>query len=165
MIALLGSLLGLFGSVLPEIAKFFQDKRDKKHELEMLKVQAENAAALREYDAKMFAAQAEASFYTAEQERLGSQQNNDKTGIKFIDGLNASVRPVLAYGFFILYAAIKVVVILNLGIDTIIENPWILFGDSQRIGVWNDEDAAIFAGIISFYYGSRTMERYRKGFK
>jgi hypothetical protein len=150
MIALLGSVLGLFGSVLPEIAKFFQDKRDKKHELEMLRLQAENADKLRDYDAKLFAAQAEANFDIAEQERIAVQQKNDRTDIKWVDAFNAVIRPTIALGFLLLYAFIKIMAIVNIGADVFVSNPWL---------VWNDEDSAIWAGVISFYFGSRAFKR------
>jgi len=148
MIALLGSLLGLFGSAVPELFKWFQDKRDKAFELQMLEAQAKNAAALREYDAKMFSAQADASFYTAEQDRLAKQQMNDRTGIRWVDATNAMVRPVIALGFLALYCIIKILVVWNLGIDAVIDRPWL---------IWSDEDSGTFATVISFYFGSRAL--------
>lgn len=150
MITLLGALLGLFGSLAPELVKLFQDKRDKAHEVDILKLQASEGANLREYDAKMFAAQADMAFYTAEQDRIANQQANDKTGIQFVDAANALVRPVIAYAFFALYAFIKVYIIMSVGMDTVLSTPWV---------VWSEEDAGIFAAIISFYYGSRALKR------
>ena len=39
MLSLLGSLLGFGTSFLPKVMDFFQDKQDKKHELEVMEVQ------------------------------------------------------------------------------------------------------------------------------
>ncbi len=150
MITLLGALLGFIGSVAPELIKLLQDRRDKAHELKMLKAQAENAQALREYDAKLLAMQADAAFYTAEQDRLSSQIKNDATGIWWVDASNAMVRPIVAYGFFALYAFIKVYTMTSMGIETVITTPQV---------VWGDEDAGIFSAIVAYYFGSRHMKR------
>ncbi len=56
-------------------------------------------------------------------------------------------RPVIAYSFFILYALVKV---MQFSADM----PWLL---------WTAEDQAIFAGIISFYFGQRAMAKLRSG--
>jgi len=39
MLSLLGSLLGFGTSFLPKVMEFFQDKQDKKHELQVMEVQ------------------------------------------------------------------------------------------------------------------------------
>ena len=39
MTAIIGALLGLFGSLLPEVLRFFNMKEDHKHEREMAKIQ------------------------------------------------------------------------------------------------------------------------------
>ena len=69
------------------------------------------------------------------------------TGIRWVDALNGTVRPVIAYSFFILYALVKV---MQFSADL----PWLL---------WTAEDQAIFAGIISFYFGQRAMSKLRSG--
>jgi len=61
--------------------------------------------------------------------------------------LNGTVRPVIAYSFFALYASVK-------AIQFSANLPWLL---------WTAEDQAIFAGIISFYFGQRAMSKLRGG--
>ena len=39
MITILASIAGFIGSIIPECLKFLQDKNDKKHEIEILKIQ------------------------------------------------------------------------------------------------------------------------------
>jgi hypothetical protein len=68
-------------------------------------------------------------------------------GIRWVDALNGTVRPVIAYSFFILYALVK-------GMQFSAGLPWLL---------WTEEDQAIFAGIISFYFGQRAMSKLRQG--
>ncbi|MBL0319353.1 MAG: hypothetical protein IPP74_08720 [Alphaproteobacteria bacterium] len=65
------------------------------------------------------------------------------SGIGWVDALNGTVRPVIAYSFFILYATVKV---MHFSTNL----PWLL---------WTEEDQAIFSGIISFYFGQRAMSK------
>jgi hypothetical protein len=74
-----------------------------------------------------------------------------KTEIKWIDTLNGSVRPILAYCFFMLYMGVK-----YLQYHAISSSAHVL----EYIEViWSVDDQAIFAGIISFYYGHRTFRK------
>jgi hypothetical protein len=74
------------------------------------------------------------------------------TGI--IAGLQKSVRPVITYCFFGLFAAIEVSLLmdaLDKGADL-----------TQALNVlWDDDTKAIFAAIISFWFGSRAIDKSR----
>ena len=63
------------------------------------------------------------------------------------------MRPVLAYAFFAIYSFIKFlqykIVIASAAIYEVIDI------------LWNVDDQAIFAGIISFYFGQRTISKLR----
>lgn len=147
MITLLGSLLGFFGAAFPEILKYFADKRDNAHELATIKMQIEaqqqgHIAKLEEIGAKADIAEATAIYKTY------------NTGITWVDALNGTVRPVLAYAFFLLYAGLKVAQAGMIDWDAAL--PW------QITSMWNEEDQVIFAGIISFYFGQRAMGKLRK---
>lgn len=65
------------------------------------------------------------------------------------------MRPVLAYAFFLLYFTIKCMQFAI--VDLTDPMPW------QIVGLWSVEDQAIFAGIISFYFGQRAMSKVRNG--
>lgn len=148
MITLLGSILGFISSLFPELINIFKDKRDKKHELEILHIQIEREKAgiqgkLEEVQIKAITAETKAL--------LGTY----KTGIEWVDALNGTVRPVLAYAFFALYACLKIMAWADLP-DSV---PVIVYQS-----LWTEEDSCIFAGIISFYFGSRAMQKgSRKG--
>ena len=64
--------------------------------------------------------------------------------------LAASVRPVLSYLFFLEFFILTLCV--NMG--------WI--GLEQYHAIWNNEMQAIFAAVVSFWFGSRTMARRRQ---
>lgn len=145
MFALVGSLIGFVGSVLPDIFKVYQDKLDKKHELALLDKQLQADASEHMYKMEAIGVKAD----IAEMKALYGTYHS---GIKWVDALNATVRPVLAYSFFLLYFVIKLCMIVQ---STDMGVP---LADSV-LGVWGVEDQAIFAGIISFYFGKRQMDR------
>lgn len=138
MMTLIGTLLGFLGAAFPEIMKMYRDRSDKAHELAILDRQIESQKQGHQQRLEAI-------------ERLtdaGEMQTLYKTfhsGISWVDGLNASVRPMLAYAFFALYAYVK--------ITQAIHTPWRL---------WDAEDQAIFASIMSFYFGHRAMRHFRK---
>jgi hypothetical protein len=140
MITLLGSLLGFFGAAFPDFLKFWKDVSDKKHEITLLKMQMEFQAQghdqrLEEINTNADIAESQALYRTY------------TTGIRWVDALNGTVRPVIAYSFFALYAVVK-------GMQFSADLPWLL---------WTEDDQAIFAGIISFYFGQRAMSKLRQG--
>jgi hypothetical protein len=136
MMTLLGSLLGFLGSLIPELLKLFQSGRDRAHELEILKLQLEqqrlgSADRMEEIRTTNAAIEAVALYKTY------------ATGIGWVDALNGTVRPVIAYAFFALYAALKVI-------------------QPDPAMPWSEEDAALFAGIISFYFGQRALQKQQR---
>ena len=144
MVTLLASLSGFFSALFPQIIKYFFDKNDKKHELEVLRLQLEASKGSRR--SKLEAAKID--FDIVEVKNLYSTY---KSGISWVDALNASVRPVIAYSFFIIYSIIKFLQYHKLS-DSLTHM------ELYEI-LWTLEDQAIFAGIISFYYGQRAISK------
>lgn len=155
MLTLIGSLLGFLGSFAPHLLKYFQDTKDKAHELKMLELQALNADKLREWDAKITVMQADAQVDAAQEADLSSRGKSDRKD--WIGALTESVRPVITYWYFGLYALIKTIVLWfvlkTIGINAVIDTPWIL---------WNEWDAVLLATIMSYWFGDRTMRRLKK---
>lgn len=146
MVTLLASLAGFISSLIPEIMKFFIDRNDKKHELQILEYQmklkkASSSDRLEEIAIHSNVSEVQALYKTY------------KTGICWVDALNGSVRPVLAYSFFFIYTFIKY---LQYKIIAVAVN----MADILTI-LWSLEDQAIFAGIISFYFGQRAISKLR----
>ena len=140
MITLLGSLLGFISAGFPDFLKLFRDSQDNKHELKILEMQMEqqrlgHANRLEEIQVNADIAESQALYKTYH------------TGIGWVDALNGTVRPVIAYSFFILYAVVKAM----------------QFSADIPAQLWTQEDQAIFAGIISFYFGQRAMAKLRSG--
>ncbi len=147
MITLLGALLGFLGSAFPEFIKMWKDASDKRHEITLLdmqmKLQAQgHTERLEEINTQADIAESAALYKTY------------TTGIGWVDALNGTVRPVIAYAFFILYATVKFMsyaALPDVGV------PFVVIYDT----LWTQDDAAIFAGIISFYFGQRAMGKVR----
>jgi hypothetical protein len=144
MIALFASLAGFLSSIFPQLFKYYIDKSDKGHELEIMKLQIK----LKE---KGIHDRLEEIEIIRDINESKSLYQSYTTGIYWVDALNGTVRPVLAYSFFGLYAFTKMVQF------------WSFYGAStlfQYLDIlWSVNDQAIFAGIISFYYGNRTISK------
>lgn len=146
MMTLLGSLLGFVSAAFPDLLKLWRDRADRQHELTILRMQMEQAAQGHQQKLEEINTQAD----IAESRAL---YKTYYSGIKWVDALNGTVRPVLAYAFFILYFVIKCMQFTM--VDLTSPLPW------HMDMLWSVEDQAIFAGIISFYFGQRAMSKVR----
>ena len=150
MLTLLGSLLGFISSCFPELLKLWQDKQDRKHELAIIDRQMEQAKLGHGHRLEEIAVTADI------QESLALLKHDSQpSGVNWVDGLRASVRPVITYGFFILFVWVKlssVVLLINQGGLSINE---------ALIQIWDAETQSLFAGILSFWFGSRSLAKRR----
>lgn len=148
MISLLASLAGFASSLLPELIKMINDRSDKKHELELLSLQLtqqkEQISQQLEMVGKQIDGLQEATLY-----------RTYKVGVKWVDAYNGTVRPTVTYAFFLLYGTVKLLTYSAIGHNA----PLAVYLDI----LWSPEDQAIFAGIISFYFGQRAMNKVRGG--
>jgi hypothetical protein len=145
MITILSALTGFISATFPDLLKLYRDHQDRQHELAILELQLQQQAQghqqrLQEIHVNADVAEASVIYQTYQ------------TQIPWVDALNGTVRPVLAYAFFLLYASVKS---LQFSLLPEAPLPW------QIEHLWSLEDQAIFAGIISFYYGQRAMSKFR----
>ena len=134
MSAILGSLLGLFGSAVPEIIQLFKDSAQRKHELALADRQTVIAEAA-----------------TDTEEVKSVHKAFKATGVWIVDCLNGLIRPMLTISFFGLYVWVKYSQYTNN-----MEFPW------KSVPLWSEDDMAIFATIIAFWFGSRGFKRARE---
>jgi len=150
MLTLLGSLLGFISSTFPDLLKLWQDKQDRKHELQILDRQMEQMRLGHTQRLDEIAINADVS-----QSLALYKHDSQPSGVTWVDGLRASVRPMITYGFFILFTWVKlsaVVLLMNQGGLNINE---------ALIQIWDGETQALFAGILSFWFGSRSLAKRR----
>lgn len=150
MISLLGTLLGFGTSIVPEILGYFKQKQANQQELAMLEAKAKYAEKLSELKLKELDAQAD----IVEAQSIYSHDSNIDSG-SFVNALRGSVRPVITYAFFILFASIKTTALITMmsndGVDLSV----------ALIAIWDDETQAIFSAIIAFWFGNRAMSKAR----
>ncbi|MFN7038703.1 MAG: hypothetical protein ACK4OM_03945 [Alphaproteobacteria bacterium] len=146
MISLLAALGGFLSSLLPEVFKIIRDKNDKKHELALFEKQIE----IQKLNLNQ---KLDEISYNSDIENLKTVYQTYKTNINFIDALNGAVRPLLAYSFFALYSMMKYFQYHVIGDNA----PLVIYIET----LWTQDDQAIFAGIISFYFGQRNLIRKR----
>lgn len=147
MLTLLGSLLGLFTSHVPEMIGLWKNKNQSSHELELLDRQLalekiKNDGSIEQAE---ISAQAQESKSLYEHAAMPSQS-------KWISALSASVRPIITYSFFMLFFIVKIatlVVLLQQGSA---------FFDSF-IYLWDTETATLFSVIVTFWFGHRALLR------
>ena len=148
MLSILGSLIGFAGSALPAVLGHFKEKESTKKQLELAKLQADLVKQGAEIDLMKFNAMA----IDNEHERLIKHDIAMQQDHGPLAWLRKSVRPTITYMFFFLFAAVKVSTLQVALADTGNFNDAILI-------VWDDETQAMFAAIISFWFGSRAIEK------
>ena len=149
MITLLASLLGFLVSIFPEVMKFVHKTKDLSHELAVLDRQMDS---MREGH---FMRTQEITIQGQIQEQVALLESVRPSKIRWIEGLSSSVRPVLTYAFFCLYAMVKLAQILAL---KDMGGSW----GSSLLAVWNVEDETLFAAVMSFWFGHRAMTKGRR---
>jgi len=158
MLTILGSLLGFAGSAVPSLIDMFKEKEDKKAKLEMFKLQLDAKERGVDLDIRVLEAKANMEDRRSEREEQERLLQHDialgKQG-GFINSLRAFVRPFITYVFFITFIGVKVVMVwdtINKGGDL----------NATLAVIWDEQTEALFAAIISFWFGSRAMPKIRQ---
>ena len=151
MLSIIGSLLGFASSTAPAIMDHFQSKDNRKHEIDKMKTLAEIKAQGIDLDMKVY----EQMGADKEHERLIAHDTAIQQSTGWTSALQKSVRPVITYAFFGLFATIEITLLMD-AIEKGTE-----FSEAIQL-LWDDETKAIFAAIISFWFGSRAIEKARQ---
>lgn len=154
---------------LPKVLDFFQDRADKKHELELARMQTERELQLLQagYVAQQkieeirleeiqtqTTSQEKQSLITAQQSEMEAIYKHDiaigQGASQFMINYRTGVRPTITYGFFVLLM--------------LVETGLFFYGWSRGVDfkdlasqLWDDETQALFAAIISFHFGGRAF--------
>lgn len=158
MITLLSTIFGFISSLAPEVLGMVKESSIRKHELDMMQKQAElglqqskEERAAAEVNAQVEELKALVDSHKAE---LGSLEKG------FIARMSASVRPVITYWFFSLYAGIKAAQLYLIMYPSL---PWQESATlaSALVAIWNEEDMALFSAIIAFWFGTRQLKNWK----
>ena len=148
MMTLLGSLLGFGTSFLPEVLAYFRAGQEHKQKLDEMRLQGElmqirSSLKLQELDAEADIAETKGIY----------QHDRSIDAGGFVNALRGSVRPVITYSFFLMFAATEVVIMMKV---------FEMGGDWKEAVdlMWTDETAGLFAAIMSFWFGNRAVSKY-----
>jgi hypothetical protein len=137
---LLASLLGFASSFLPKLLDVWErnkeSKSDRAHELAIMDRQMGQIARGHTQRLEEIAVQGRVDNSLA----LYKHDSSLK-GSLWVENLRASVRPVITYAFFVLFAAIKVY-----------PGMWL---------TWDANTQVLFAAVVSFWFGDRAVSKMR----
>jgi hypothetical protein len=159
MLTLLSTLVSFLAGGLPKLLGFFQDRSDKAHELMMARLQIERELELRKagYEAQERIEQVrfEGQIVEAEASERAALYAHDiaigEGASRWMINLRAGVRPLLTYGFFLLFVFVEV------GAFSYAWYNSVAF-DIMLSNLWNSDTQIIFASIISFHFGGRAFK-------
>ena len=151
MLTLLGSALGFLSSLFPDLLKLFREHQDRKHELAVMDRQMEMQRAGHQQRLEEINVQAD----IAESQAL--YRSLRPTGVRWVDALAGSVRPIITYAFFALFAAVK-----GSALYLLIAIEGVLLAQALP-QIWDPETQALFAAVMSFWFGARSLAKFRKG--
>lgn len=151
MVTLLGSILGFLSSAFPELLKILKDRHDRKHELEIFDRQVEMAKLGHSQRLEEIQINADSA------EAVALYNHASLKATPWVDALSGSVRPLITYAFFILYAGVKCAqwAILRTA-------PTVASWGETLLQLWQLEDQVLFATVMAFWFGQRTL-RHRLG--
>jgi hypothetical protein len=167
MLTLLSTVLSFLMGGVPKLLDYFQDKADKKHELELAKMQTEKELTLLE---KGYAAQAKVEEIRTDQIQIDADVRHDeiqmqthmallahdtesaKGASQWVINSRAMVRPGITYGMFLLLVFVDVfgfIYAFKTGVN---------FSEALNI-LWDDDSQQVFASIIAFYFGGQAFKK------
>lgn len=139
MSLLISSIFGFLTSQIPAVWNFFQDKRDKEHELALFDKQIEVNKLTHEREMR----ELEMPAVLGEQEAI----YNIHTNIKWVDAFNGSIRGIIALGLFLTYVFSQIIYSYMFMNDPSI--PAFVKVDE----LMTDEDYSFLGIVIGYYFG------------
>ncbi len=163
MFTLLTTLVSFLAGNTPKFLEFFQDRSDKKHELELAALQMKQQLELQkagfvaqkeleEIKLDEIKTQTNASMYQAELDDVDSARKADVQSSKgsstWVINVRALVRPAITFGLFSIFLFVEL-----FGFYYAIHTG-VIFSEALSI-LWSDETQIIWASIVGFYFGTR----------
>ena len=147
--ALFGAILGFLAALAPEVIQMLKDRFSHQRGLEAKQQELDAAAQGYEYTIQN---QNDEMAQQAAQIDALQKQLQDQDDIKnhpHMELLRSSVRPLVTYGFFGLFAVIKLVTLHHALQCATCDVTQVL------TAVWDEDSEALFAAVITFWFGSR----------
>lgn len=150
---ILGLVLGAIQAIAPEAIKYFQDSKDKKHELEIMQLQMQ-------MQKDGMNGRLEEIKINAQQAEVAALQSSYRAELKYSGKYSASVRPTVTYMAMSLYLIQKLLLICAVIFSPTL--PWL--SQTQQLSsvamvVWTAFDETLLGWIIVFWFGSRSLKK------
>ena len=160
MMTLFSSLLSFLAGGVPKIFDFMQDRSDKKHELELARMQNEREMQMAE---RGFLAQQkieeirtdQVAMQTQVQERQALYQHDIEIGkgaSQWVINARAMVRPTITYGMFVLFAFVE---FFGFFFAYHRDVPFEVALDL----LWDDETQLIWSSVVAFWFGTQAFAK------
>lgn len=149
---LIGGAVGALARLAPEVLKLLDRKNERKHELAVSAQQMELIKVQGHMKLDSDRVQADNAQLVAGLAAIQEGYKSQKTGFKFADTISALVRPTITYMVVGLWALVKVAAYSQLVGDGL---EW----ETAARTMWNEDDAAVFFGILNFWFLSRVFEK------
>jgi hypothetical protein len=160
MLTLISTALSFLMGGLPKLLDFFQDKGDKKHELELARMQMERELQMAE---RGYQAQArieeikteQVAMETQVQERSAMYAHDIEIGkgaSQWVINLRASVRPMVTYLFVLL------LIIVDIASIWWAWSTGASFAESIIL-IFDSDEMQILASIIAFWFGTQAFKK------
>ena len=167
MLTLLSTVISFLMGGMPKIFDFFQDKADKKHELELARMQTEKELQMLEkgylaqqkveeirldemkVNANVQSEQTQAQVHMA---LLAHDTESAKGASQWVINARAMVRPGITYGMFALLAFVDIfgfIYAFKTGVAF----------DVALNQLWDDDSQQVFASIVAFYFGGQAFKK------
>ena len=160
MFTLLTTVVSFLTGGLPSILKFFQDKSDQSHELQMAQLQMERELKMAEAG---YLAQArveeiktdQVALQTSAQERVALYAHDIEIGkgaSTWVINARAMVRPVITYGLFFLLVFVDIFgfyYAISTGVEFV----------TAMDQLWDDDTQTIWASVVSFWFGTQAFSK------
>ena len=160
MMTLFSTLISFLSGGLPKLLDFFQDKSDKKHELQLAQLQLEQQLKLQaagyqsqEHIEEIKTHQIEIQSASDERQALYAHDIAIGQGAsQWVINIRASVRPLITFGLFGLLVFVDIfgfyyAIHTNVPFDVAINI------------LWDDETQIIWASVVSFWFGTQAFAK------
>jgi len=160
MFTLLTTIVSFLAGGLPKLMDYFQDKSDKSHELELVKMQTEREVQMLK---EGYVAQArveeirteQIGIQSAEKEREALYAHDIAIGqgaAQWVINARAFTRSFITYGLFILFAFVEIFGFMyawRTGVDFTV----------ALDNLWDNETQIIWASVVSFWFGTQAFKK------
>lgn len=151
---ILGGLLGGVARLAPEVIKFFDRRNERKHELALAEHQLELIRIQHHtrMDEITAGSEAQQAVTALEALREAVRAQAQPTGIRWVDALSASVRPVWTYLVLLAWATVKYV---NVFVALRRAEDW----EAVQAILWTADDATMLSTLATFWFLDRVIRK------